>query len=211
MDKVVQSVSLVVTSCSRPDLLKRTLDSFYKYNTYPISKVIIIEDGIGTTPDIQNIVYLNSEHRGQVPSIDLAYSYVDTPYIFHCEDDWEFYDYGFIEASLDILEKHNNILQVWLREHNDTNTHPIVKLHEFEFETMRAGMNMWHGFSWNPGLRRLSDYKRIGSYSEYSGHDNASTESNIGCLYKDLGYHAAILPKGYVRHIGWGRSVTKWN
>jgi len=29
---------------------------------------------------------------GQIKSIDKAYSMVDTEYIFHCEDDWEFYD-----------------------------------------------------------------------------------------------------------------------
>ena len=29
--------------------------------------------------------------------MDRAYSNVTTPFIFHCEDDWEFYRKGFIE------------------------------------------------------------------------------------------------------------------
>ena len=37
----MKDVSLVVTSCGRFDLLERTLDSFFKYNTYPIKEVII--------------------------------------------------------------------------------------------------------------------------------------------------------------------------
>ena len=37
-------VSLVITSCGRFDLLEETLDSFFKYNTYPIKKIIITED-----------------------------------------------------------------------------------------------------------------------------------------------------------------------
>ena len=40
----MNDVSLVITSCGRFDLLERTLDSFFEYNTYPIKKVIITED-----------------------------------------------------------------------------------------------------------------------------------------------------------------------
>ena len=35
-----------------------------------------------------------------IKSIDSVYSTIDTEYIFHCEDDWEFYDSSFIEKSL---------------------------------------------------------------------------------------------------------------
>ena len=40
----MKEVSLVITSCGRFDLLKKTLDSFFEKNTYPIKKIIIIED-----------------------------------------------------------------------------------------------------------------------------------------------------------------------
>ena len=40
----MKDVSLVITSCGRFDLLKRTLDSFFEKNTYPIKKIIITED-----------------------------------------------------------------------------------------------------------------------------------------------------------------------
>jgi len=39
-----KSVTLFVTSCGRPHLLKQTLDSFVKYNSYTIEEVIICED-----------------------------------------------------------------------------------------------------------------------------------------------------------------------
>ncbi|MCQ5167817.1 hypothetical protein NE645_17870, partial [Roseburia hominis] len=35
-----------------------------------------------------------------------------TAYIFHCEDDWEFYRPGFVEDSRAILENKPEILQV---------------------------------------------------------------------------------------------------
>lgn len=37
-------VTLVITSCNRFDLLKKTIESFSRNNTYPIREVIIIED-----------------------------------------------------------------------------------------------------------------------------------------------------------------------
>src|ERR1035441_5909366 len=110
-------ITLVLTSCGRYDLLSQTLESFYKFNTYSIKEVIIVEDW---------------NREGQIKSIDKAYARVKTPYIFACEDDWCFYKSGFIEKSLEILEKYPKILQVWLREHNDTNGHPIVKLPQFD-------------------------------------------------------------------------------
>jgi hypothetical protein len=183
------NITLVLTSCGRYDLLAQTLDSFYKYNTYPIKEVIISEDW---------------NRDGQTKSIDRAYSRVTTPYIFHCEEDWVFYKSGFIEKSLEILEKYPNILQVWLREHNDTNGHPIVKLPQFEFETMLNPWGVWGGFSWNPGLRRLADYKALGkTFTELT------QEHIVSQVYTSLGFHAAITPTGYVRHIGWDRALPK--
>jgi hypothetical protein len=47
-------VTLFITSCGRPDLLKITLESFIKYNTYPIKEAIICEDsGINGIIDLR--------------------------------------------------------------------------------------------------------------------------------------------------------------
>ena len=108
----MSNVSVVLTSCNRPNELKVTLESFFRFNTYAINKIIIIDDsGIKNCIDdclsfipsnLEKKVIYNEENIGQISSIDKAYSLVDTKYIFHCEDDWEFYDYGFIEKSMDI-------------------------------------------------------------------------------------------------------------
>ena len=216
---MTRDVTLVVTSCGRPDLLNRTLNSFFSFNRYPV-QTILIEDGSANPPSIEipNLTYFaNGKRQGQVYSIDRAYQEVKTPYIFHCEDDWEFYKSGFIESSLDILEKYSDILQVWIRAHDDTNGHPLTKLPQFDVQTAVYGYapegEIWNGFSWNPGLRRLSDYQRLGNFSRFQSTDRKSgtTEVNISSAYKNLGLHAAILPdpEGYVRHIGWGRSLEK--
>ena len=95
----MSNITFVLTSCGRYDLLRYTLKSFLQYNThYPIEKYIIIEDGaynnelgqvMNEYPWMEWIV--NGKRIGQIKSIDRAYSLVKTEYIFHCEDDWEFY------------------------------------------------------------------------------------------------------------------------
>lgn len=210
-----KEVTFVLTSCNRPDLLELTIDSFLKYNTYPIKKYVVVEDS--GKPNINdhlkskyshlNIVWIdNPENLGQMKSIDLAYAHVDTEYIFHCEDDWEFYRSGFIEDSMVVLESLKKIIQVWLREPNDTNGHPIEpQLYSVADKKCRLLVKnyckVWNGFSFNPGLRRLSDYELIKPIQQYDG------EPWVSVKYGELGYRAAIFEKGYVRHLGWGRKA----
>jgi glycosyltransferase involved in cell wall biosynthesis len=123
------NVTLIITSCNRPALLQRTLESFIKQNTYPIAETFLIDDsGIQGCNDsviepfkellnIKNIY--NSVNNGQVQSIDKVYSYVRTKWIFHCEEDWCFLQPGFIEKSMKLF--HDNpsdiIYTVWLCSH----------------------------------------------------------------------------------------------
>jgi hypothetical protein len=200
-------VTVVITSCNRPDLLQRTLRSFVQYNTYPVGKYVVIEDHPNAPiPEWlpENTVYIkNDVNRGQIWSIDRAYKEVTTPFVFHAEDDWEFYRPGFIEASREILDNYPDIIQVWLREHGDTNGLSTMKIDKFPFEVMQWGYDrVWHGFSFNPGLKRMSDYYKIGSYGQHTSGSGGQAEAPISELYRRLGYYAAILPQGYVRHIG---------
>nr|UZT28782.1 glycosyltransferase [Nucleocytoviricota sp.]UZT29058.1 glycosyltransferase [Nucleocytoviricota sp.] len=226
-------VSLVITSCNRPNLLNITLKSFFKFNTYPIKKVIIIEDSgikgcidkaITNIPqNIEQKIIYNENNIGQIKSIDKAYSFVDTKYIFHCEDDWEFYNYGFIEKSLEILNSNEKIFTVWLREYKNyrvvNNGHPIDKkihnnlyrLLKIENETGRP-QNIWGGFTFNPGLRRLNDCNIFFPFSKFIN----SSECNLGGVEQALSVNyikknfvAAISlnENGFVKHIGFNDST----
>lgn len=211
-------ITFVLTSCNRFDLLEKTLESFVKYNTAPIAHYIFIED----THKIKNLEKVvrkfpeifahatllhNVPKLGQMASIDRAYSFVKTDYIFHCEEDWEFYEQGFIEDSLAVLEKDKKIVSVWIRAMNDTNGMPI----ETEKHTVEERVayylletnyqKVWHGFTLNPGLRRRSDYYLVAPFSA------KESEEAISQAYHKLGFRGAILSKGYVRHLGWHRRV----
>lgn len=224
------AVTAVVTSCGRHDLLQRTLDSFFAHNSFAIDQTIIVEDG----PDVpeplreryvdRQVLWLaTGERGGQIAAIDHAYSHVATPYVFHLEDHWEFYRSGFVEKSMVVLRSDTKCSQVWLRALNNIQQHPVeprifrsacVEWRRIAPEHIIQGYR-WHGFSFNPGLRRMSDYVAIGRYSNHVRFDFQVpwlAENVIGELYRSLGFHAAILcdaeGAGYVRHTGYGRRVA---
>ena len=186
-------ITVVVTSCGRQDLLERTLDSFLKYNTYPVHEFVVIEDGAGDANRHlaekyrpYNFKWLATGKRiGQMPAIDEAYRQVETEYIFHCEDDWEFTAPGFIERSLAVLTANPTVLQVWIRALHDTNQHPVMEptllAGRVPYRLLQPGFHTdewgtWHGFSFNPGLRRRRDYESIGSFGSF---DPARTKRSL--------------------------------
>ena len=151
------SLSLVITSCGRLNLLDLTIKSFLKFNTYPIDQYLLIDDS--GSPEIHAKIkenypqfdcIFNEKRIGQIKSIDKIYREVRNPYIFHCEDDWEFYRSGFIEESKILLDFDENIINVWLREQTDTNGHPIerniMQYDRVKFKKVCKDWNGWHGF-----------------------------------------------------------------
>ena len=217
-------VTGVLTSCDRYDLLERTLDSFFATNSFPLWELIIIEDGDTVPRRLQRkyssgVQWLSTGRRvGQIAAIDYAYSRVQTRYIFHMEDDWEFYAVGYIERSMAILRRHPRCLQVWIRALDDTNGHPVLapvyRVNQVRWRKMAFNYGDWHGFSFNPGLRRLRDYIALGGYGRcctFDFHQARRSEAAISTWYRGHGYFAAILcgadVQGYVRHIGWDSHV----
>jgi hypothetical protein len=175
-----------------------------------------VEDGPDERPEWfprHNVTWLtNGVRRGQIYSVDRAYERVKTPYVFHCEDDWGFTAGAFIEQSHDILAKYPDVLQVWLRgiptpaDIRDRYVIHVVEPHP-KYPNIQVARYHWSdwrgGFSFNPGLRRLSDWKRIGGYGRHVGYDaKGCGERALGCLYADLGYTSAILPPAFIYHIG---------
>jgi hypothetical protein len=224
-------VTVVLTSCDRADLLLQTLNSFFEFNTCPIAGFVLVEDG-PMTLDVVKSYSFPCEHRlistgervGQIAAIDYAYSHVSSEYIFHLEDDWQFYAPGFIEKSLQLLKTLPLCLQVYIRALNDTNGHPVQwrtrHTAGIAWRRMRYGYKAfggeWNGFSFNPGLRRLADYVAVGGYGVHklnAPHLHAGTEIVLSRLYRRKEMFAAILAdrggKGYVRHIGWDRTVPE--
>ncbi|EJF11167.1 family 2 glycosyl transferase [Pontibacter sp. BAB1700] len=207
-----KGITVVITSCNRFDLLEATLQSFFKFNTYPVEKVLIIEDsgdGKGLESVLRKFSYdkfetiVNPEQLGQQKSIDKAYSQVKTEYIFHCEDDWDFLRKGFIEDSLVLMEAFPKLITVWGRsaeEYPADFFSPTVA----EFEGIRYRKVQKDIFTLNPSLKRVSDYRLMGSFEQYTP---GQFEREISDFYADLGYTAFILEEPYTNHLGWHRRI----
>lgn len=231
------NITFVLTSCGRLDLLEQTLDSFFKHNTYSIDKFIITEDSgdeeVFKACDLLNQKYgnkltfiYNNIKLGQSRSIDRAYATITTPYVFHCEDDWQFYASGFIEKSIQLLEARPEVLQAWIRPKTDgilnkispevfwAGSIPFRAVQPASFYTGKVLENgdketviNYMGFSYNPGVKRMSDYFKLGS----GGYSQFGKEHLVDHYYRDLGYKVVSITMtdadGYVKHIGWERRV----
>ena len=239
MNKISENneITMVITSCNRPELLKYTLESFIKYNTYPIKETYIIDDsGIVGCNDlviepflsVLNIKMIyNKINIGQIQSIDKVYSYVTTKYIFHCEEDWEFLQSGFIEKSLCIFKEchKEKLYTVWLRPHNCTSGHPILydstqrgyyKMKpDFSYED-KGDIYTWCGFTFNPGVRQTIDCLLFHPYSMKCEKNIKNGKEYVGEYilnkkYADAGFFAVILddPNGHVNHIGWDHHIKR--
>lgn len=203
-------VTALLTSCGRQDLLERTIDSFIKMNTYPLHDFIVYEDsGIEGINDRLKIKYPfirwiePKERTGQIVALDTLFQACTTPYAFMQEDDWLFIRPGFIEASMAIMEALPRVAHVWLRDRSDLVSHPITWGDDYGI--LKSAPGMWAGFQFSPSLKRLADYKAIGSYGRHTTferHRPWKAEAAISQLYNRLGYKAAILVDPYIRHIG---------
>jgi len=205
-------VSFSITSCSRLDLLDTTINSFLKYNTYPIDEYIMTDDSgdkkiydtlVSKYGDKFKIIR-NNPKVGLAKSIDILYNNCNNEYIFHCEDDWLFNDNNstFIEESLSILEN-KNIHQVWLRDiddlpeiYSDLGKSNLYKGIEY-YDIPTIGN--WCGYSYNPGLRRKSDYHRF----FHKGVSSIGDEQTCSVHLKQFNYKSVLLKNTCCKHIGY--------
>ena len=150
---------------------------------------------------------MNDPPIGQTRSIDRVYARVGTEWIFHCEDDCEFFGDGFIGRSFAILEEFNRISMVSLKD-------PAIFEPGYFYpeQVLSSGIRYrvanpavakkFTGLFFSPGLRRMSDYRIIGPYAPLC---IGRGEDEIGHVYRELGYRVAILADPAARHIGDGR------
>ena len=143
-------------------------------------------------------------------SIENGVQYIKTPYVFHCEEDWEFYDYGFIEKSFELLKKNNNIVSVWLRSiaELDYQCRGHYNLFSVENENYYIVNPDTLLFSWNPGLRKLEIQQACIPYPLDTDPD--FNEHGLSAHFRPKEMYSVLTENinGYVRHIGWGRHVV---
>lgn len=213
-----REVTLFITSCGRPELLKKTLISFVKNNTYPIKEVILCEDSgiigcVDFAKDIlpyETVFCYNEKRLGQMKTIEKYTKLIKTDYVFHLEDDYEFFDSGFIELSFKILDSDKNISQVLLEDEQHSFTRVDIK-NELCYKVMTNqpwDININNGdgplscFSWRPSLKTIKMQQMRMPYELWDD------EYTIQLALNKLGYYSVVTKNikngkpGFCSHIG---------
>jgi hypothetical protein len=205
--------SIVITSCGRFDLLRETMESLYAHLDWPPEKSVLIEDSatlgaeeVAREAPLPVELLINERQCGQIASIDRAYALIETPYVFHCEDDWLFFRKGFLAESFKVLHAHPNAAMVGLRARDEINklvrNSPVREVEGVKYFLHDPSLHPeYFSYSFNPGLRRMADYRKLAPFAPIGG------EADISYAFKQAGFQNANLEVPAVRHIGDGRHV----
>lgn len=224
----MDEVTVIFFSCRRLEILKRSVWSFIKHNTYPITEYIIVNDSgdpkiwkqLEESYEGATFVF-NTENVGLIKSVDLGYEHIKTEYFFHDEDDWCVNKDGFIDKAVKILNCNPMIEEVWPM---DMNAHPVepkiygngvqFRLVKDNYQKGKNGYNdnAWHGFTTACAVKRMSDYLKVAPYASIPWEGTIwHREQAIGERYHQLGYRSAVLLENYAENIGYGKSEYKEN
>ncbi len=210
----LEPFSVVITSCNRFDLLQRTVRSLLETMDGPLEEILVIEDSgeeavfdVLKDLDKRIRIIVNQPQLGQMKAIDRAYGEICTDFVFHCEDDWEFFRSGYIAQSFALLHRFPMASMVSLRSREEQNPlirdMPVEKLGTVEFFRQDPSLHPeYFSYSFNPGLRRMSDYRR------FAPLHRLGREEDVSYHFKKAGYWMANLQQPAVRHIGGQRHVA---
>jgi len=209
-----RSVTLCLTSAGRPDLLRTTLKTLLAANASSFQEIIVIDDF--ASAECEQVVrglcpranlLLNHSRLGQHRSVDRMYRLVKTPYIFHCEDDWQFDPMPIISDCLKGLLAIRDASVVCVRALGEyLNKEQMTEAEPVEIEGVRfllrsPAVPIWNGFTFNPSLLRRALWEEHGPYERFFKEEDISEHMKAREL------RVVQLAGGTCRHIGDGRHV----
>lgn len=208
-------VTATMTTCNRLDLTIVTLSTLFKYNR-GVKRVLVNVDCynrtfVNTLDRIfgERIHLFNSTSTNKIrqkrlmDNLRQLTSMVDTPWWFHCEDDWEFYRHGFVDDSISTLS-HSNVYMIIGRKPNGFKPFVDYWIDDNHGVLRRnAGPGgVFTSYTANPAVLKTVDVHRlIGDFSNYKGEWHVSKQ-----LGKKDDALVGIFKLPYYKHIGGGRS-----
>lgn len=212
------NVTVTITSCGRFDLLQKTIESLFRTADAYLNVKIYddsanedqqrqITDAYGKRFDL----YLGEERRGQAFGLDFLYSRVTTPWLFHCEDDWEFIRTGYLQESAKVLNGDLSIMIVGLAIMDvyfslgaAVNLHEVQGVRVYDQPKWRIDERhgWWHGWVGSPNLKRTADVSKFPKFSSVYDEEEWDRE-----VFGKSGCKSVWLDKPYVQHTGYGRSL----
>ena len=211
IDKVT---TLCLTIGRRPELLRQTLESLFDQSP-SFAHVIAIND-FGDAPT--NAVFKAMCPMGELvdlgrqvghhAAVDAMYQRIQTPYVFHCEDDWLFDgDLKLDDAA--VLLTHPQINSVCLRRLLDFPFYEaeaekieVTQYQGVDFCRLDHLHDQWHRYTFNPHLAKVDLWRSSGGFSRFK------KERHISRWQGSLNYFVAFIQPGACVHIGEDLSVS---
>jgi len=228
-------VTLTMTTCKRYELFEQTINSFINCCTdlRLIGKWFCVDDN-SSEEDRQKMrdrypffdfYFKKPEEKGHPQSMNIIRNNVTTPYVFHLEDDWKFFEQrDYISECLEVLHESHSVGQCLINKNYAELPHEFLTIkggyeratksgnkfviHEYcnSEQSKREFINKhgnnpncsyWPYFSLRPSLLR-SEVFQLGEFNETVSH----FERDFCNTYIKHGFLSAFLPRVYCKHIG---------
>jgi GR25 family glycosyltransferase involved in LPS biosynthesis len=230
--QAIPLITFTITTCKRYDLFERTMTSFLYYceDISLITHWLCVDDNSSEEDRIKmkknfpffEFVWKTPLDKGHSKSMNIILSNVQTPYIFHMEDDWQFFTHDtYIQKCLEIVNSSPEIGQCLVNKNyaetsddiriiggifNTTSTGLRYYVHEHEpnsdifSEKYGTGANCsyWAHYSLRPGLNKVSTLRKVGVYDSTANH----FEMDFAYRYMNMGFKTAFLDTINCIHIG---------
>jgi GR25 family glycosyltransferase involved in LPS biosynthesis len=228
-------ITLTMTTCKRLSLFIDTINSFLNccQDVHLIDRWILIDDN--STEEDRKImkekypffefVFKDKKDKGHPRSMNMFLDLVETPYMFHMEDDWKFIEKrNYMTECLNVLSTNNDIGQCLInRNYGETSKDNSIPggyhymtqnglkyvIHEHcstdkQYEEFNKKHNnrpncaYWPHFSFRPSLIRTSVFKNLGRFDEKVSH----FEMEYSRRYIQRNYISAFLNGIFCLHTG---------
>lgn len=228
-------ITFSITTCKRYDLFERTMNSFLTACTdiRLIKEWICVDDNsseedrtkMKTNYPFFTFVFKDAANKGHPRSMNIIRNRVQTPYLFHMEDDWEFFfKDNYLTRCLEVLTQSPNIGQCLLNKnyretekdgciiggtkaltergniffiHDYCKTDEEKKLFIDKYGN-GVNCNYWPHFSFRPSMIKTSVFQKLGQFNETTFH----FEMNYAERYVKEKIISTFLPSISCIHIG---------
>lgn len=235
---ISDKVTFTITTCKRPDLFYRTINSFLQccLDVDLIDRWICIDDNSNENDreEMQKkypffeFIWKGPAEKGHVQSMNILRETVKTPYQFHCEDDWSFICPGhYIQMAMEILQTDRTIGQVLINRnyaefldhishrggHHDQTLSGLQYIrHQYvgdEHDRNKLTQFLGAGhFYWPHFSFRPSLIRREVFDKVGPYHDIIHFEMRYAERYTQARYKSVFFPSIYCIHIG--RPTSEW-
>lgn len=228
-------LTLSITTCKRFELFEKTMNSILNcfLDIDKIDYWFCVDDNSSeedrhkmmTLYPFIDFHFKTKKEKGHPQSMNIIRDKVTTPYLFHLEDDWKFFEKrNYITECMDVLSSNNMIGQCLINK-NYAEVSDDIDIKGGTFFTTHQGYryyihehcknneetekwiskygnckssNYWPHFSFRPSIMKTKIIKNLGEFDITKSH----FEMDYAYRYINRGYVSAFLEGIYCLHIG---------